>query len=34
MTGGAWAMLIATWSVVIFFTLKFFLMVLKKPPQE
>lgn len=34
MTGGAWVMLIATWSVVIFFTLKFFLMVLKKPPQE
>lgn len=34
MSGGAWVMLIATWSVVIFFTLKFFLMVLRKPPQE
>ena len=34
MTTGAWLMLIATWSIVIFFTVKFFWMVLKKPPQS
>ncbi len=34
MTGAAWAMLIVTWGVIIFFTLKFFLMVLKTPPPQ
>ena len=35
MTGAAWAMLIVTWSVIIFFTAKFFILVLKTPaPQE
>ena len=33
MTAGAWVMLVATWTIVIYFTVKFFLMVLKKPPQ-
>lgn len=27
-------MLVATWSVVIFFTLRFFLKVLRTPPRE
>ena len=30
MTRGAWIMLLATWTVVWFFTLKFFFMVLRK----
>lgn len=33
MTRGAWIMLLATWAVVWFFSIKFFLMVLRKPPQ-
>lgn len=33
MTGTAWAMLIVTWSIIIFFTAKFFWMVLKTPPK-
>ena len=33
MTGAAWAMLLATWAVVLCFTIKFFLMILRKPPQ-
>ena len=33
MTGGAWIMLVLTWSVVIWFTAKYFWMVLRKPPQ-
>ena len=33
MTTGAWVMLLATWTIVIYFTVKFFAMVLKKPPQ-
>jgi hypothetical protein len=34
MTGAAWLMLIVTWAVILFFTIKFFLMVLSHPPQE
>jgi hypothetical protein len=34
MTGTAWLMLGGTWSVVIFFTAKFFLKVLRTPPRE
>ena len=34
MTTGAWVMLIATWVIVTYFTVKFFWMVLKKPPQS
>jgi hypothetical protein len=34
MTGTAWLMLGVTWSVVIFFTAKFFLKVLRTPPRE
>lgn len=33
MTGAAWTMLLVTWTVILFFTIKFFLMVLRKPPQ-
>ena len=33
MTTGAWVTLIATWSIVIYFTVKFFWMVLRKPPE-
>jgi hypothetical protein len=33
MTTGAWWMLGVTWTIVTYFTLKFFWMVLKKPPQ-
>lgn len=33
MTGGAWGMLIVTWSVIIFFTARFFWMVLRTPPR-
>jgi len=32
MTGAAWAMLALTWAVVFYFTIKFFRMVLRKPP--
>lgn len=34
MTGSAWLMLGVTWGVVIFFTVRFFLKVLRTPPQE
>ena len=34
MSGSAWLMLGVTWSVVIFFTAKFFLKVLRTPPKE
>lgn len=34
MTRNAWIMLIATWGVVIFFTVRFFLKVLRTPPSE
>jgi hypothetical protein len=34
MTRSAWIMLIATWSVVIFFTAKFFLSVVRTPPKD
>ena len=34
MTGSAWLMLGVTWSVVIFFTAKFFLKVLRTPPND
>ena len=34
MTGSAWLMLGVTWSVVIFFTARFFLKVLRTPPKE
>ena len=34
MTGVAWMMLVVTWAVIIFFTGKFFWMVLKTPPRE
>ncbi|HEY0788226.1 MAG TPA: hypothetical protein VGE86_06255 [Thermoanaerobaculia bacterium] len=34
MTGAAWTMLLITWAVILFFTIKFFLMVLKTPPPQ
>ena len=34
MTRGAWAMLILTWGVITFFTVRFFVMVLRKPPTD
>jgi hypothetical protein len=34
MTRNAWLMLIVTWSVVIFFTAKFFIAVVRTPPRE
>jgi hypothetical protein len=34
MTAAAWTMLIVTWTVITFFTLKFFWMVLKNPHPE
>lgn len=34
MTGSAWLMLIITWTVVTFFTVKFFLAVLRTPPRD
>jgi hypothetical protein len=34
MTTNAWLMLIVTWGVVIFFTTRFFLKVLKTPPRD
>lgn len=33
MTTAAWTMLAATWAVIAFFTLKFFLAVLRTPPR-
>jgi len=34
MTGSAWIMLAVTWSVVAFFTARFFLRVLRTPTRE
>ena len=34
MTGSAWLMLVGTWSVILYFTGKFFLKVLRTPPRE
>ena len=34
MTASAWVMLVATWSVIVFFTAKFFLAVLRTPPKD
>jgi hypothetical protein len=34
MNGAAWTMLICTWTVVTFFTIKFFLKVLRTPPRS
>jgi hypothetical protein len=34
MTGTAWAMLGGTWAVILFFTGKFFWMVLTTPPRD
>lgn len=34
MSAGAWVMLGATWVVVLFFTGKFFLRVLRTPPRK
>ena len=34
MTATAWVMLLATWTVVTFFTARFFLKVLRTPPRE
>jgi hypothetical protein len=34
MTTAAWLMLTITWSVIAFFTLKFFLAVLRTPPER
>ena len=35
MTQGAWVMLVLTWAIVVFFTLRFFWLVLTSPqPQD
>lgn len=34
MTASAWMMLVGTWAVVIFFTARFFLAVVRHPPRE
>jgi len=34
MTTAAWTMLGVTWAVILFFTLRFFLAVLRKPPRQ
>jgi hypothetical protein len=34
MKTGAWAMLLVTWSIIIYFTGKFFWMVLKTPAKK
>ena len=34
MTRAAWIMLLVSWGVILFFTGKFFWMVLKKPQRE
>lgn len=34
MTGAAWIMLIATWSIILFFTIRYFLLVLRKPERK
>jgi hypothetical protein len=33
MTAAAWAMLIVTWGLIVFFTVRFFWMVLKTPTR-
>ncbi len=33
MSAAAWIMLVLTWTVVIFFTVKFFLKVVRTPPR-
>jgi hypothetical protein len=33
MTAAAWTMLVITWGVIAFFTLKFFIAVLRTPPR-
>lgn len=34
MSGDAWIMLVCTWGVIIFFTARFFFLVLKTPQRE
>lgn len=34
MTGSAWAMMITTWSVIAFFTVRFFVLVVRKPAGD
>lgn len=34
MTTAAWAMMLVTWAVIIFFTFRFFWKVLTTPPRE
>ena len=34
MTTAAWATLIVTWGVITYFTARFFIMVLTKPPKS
>ncbi len=34
MTTAAWAMLAVTWAVISFFTIKFFVAVLRTPPSD
>ena len=34
MTTAAWAMMLTTWAVIIFFTFKFFWKVLVTPPRD
>ena len=34
MTTAAWAMLTVTWAVIAFFTIKFFLAVVRTPPGD
>ncbi|HEU5162023.1 MAG TPA: hypothetical protein VFV54_02650 [Thermoanaerobaculia bacterium] len=34
MTGAAWTMLAVTWAVILYYTIKFFVMVLQHPPQQ
>ena len=34
LTAAAWVMMLLTWSVILFFTVKFFLMVLRTPPRD
>jgi len=34
MTAAGWIMMLITWAVIIFFTVKFFWMVLKTPPKD
>ena len=34
MTGAAWAMMLVTWAVIIFFTAKFFIKVVRTPAAK